>query len=63
MSAEILECFLHIETKLLVTPIPALLTRQHLLSDQTFYTQSQDYGGKSSRIFGRISLPSSGDGN
>ncbi len=32
-----------------------------LFCDHTFYAQSHDYGGKSSRIFGRISLPSSGD--
>ncbi len=33
------------------------------ISDKTFCTQSQHKGGNSSRIFGRISLPSSGDGN
>ncbi len=35
----------------------------NIISDETFCTQSQNYGGKCSRIFGRISLPLSGDGN
>ena len=29
-----------------------------LFYDETFGTESQNYGGKSPRIFGRISLPS-----
>ncbi len=33
----------------------------NIISDETFCTQSNN-GGKSSRIFSRISLPSSGDG-
>ncbi len=34
----------------------------NIISDHTFYAQSQDYGGKVPWIFGRNSLPSPDDG-
>ncbi len=46
-----------IESVGLVGPLLDCLCN-HFFSHETFCTQSQNYGGKSSRVFGRISLPS-----